>query len=164
MQAISRWRVNSLTLTLARGARLDGILRAEVAMKRKNRKQRAGRGMSASTQKVSEMVWEFAGEFIRLGDTVEQKQIRVTAACSAWNMACNPPEVRNRSLDQYIKSYRSYNPEVTDEEISAILSDMERLIQNKLRLFPDVHKQIVGAQVTQVEGKDRIDVASASLE
>ena len=110
------------------------------------------------------MVWEFAGEFIRLGDTVEQKQIRVNAACSAWNMACNPPEVRNRSLDQYIKSYRSYNPEVTDEEISAILSDMERLIQNKLRLFPDVHKQIVGAQVTQVEGKDRIDVASASLE
>ena len=110
------------------------------------------------------MVWEFAGEFIRLGDTVEQKQIRVNAACSAWNMACNPPEVRNRSLDQYIKSYRSYNPEVTDEEISAILSDMERLIQNKLRFFPDVHKQIVGAQVTQVEGEDRIDVASASLE
>lgn len=156
--------MNSLTLTLARGARLDGILRAEVAMKRKNRKQRAGRGMSASTQKVSEMVWEFAGEFIRVAKTVAEKQNRLNAACSAWNMARNPPEARNTSLDQFVKIYKLHNPGVSDEDMSAIRDDMQKLIRNKLRLFPAVNKQIVGAQITQLAGQDRIDVASAKLE
>ena len=110
------------------------------------------------------MIWEFAGEFISLGSTLEDKQNRLNAACSAWNMACNLPEVLNKSLAQYIESYKSYNPNESDEEIAAIRSDMEKLIQNKLRLFPDVHKQIVSVQITQEAEEDRIDVASASFD
>ena len=73
-------------------------------MKRNNRKQRHRTGISASKQKVSEMIWEFAGEFIRSGRTLEEKQNRLNAACSAWNIACNPPNVWDRSLDQYVES------------------------------------------------------------
>jgi len=110
------------------------------------------------------MIWEFAGEFIRSGTTLQEKQNRLTAACSAWNIACNPPDVWDRTLDQYVESYKSYNPEVCHEEISGIRSTMAKLTQNKLRLFPAVHKQIVGARITQVGGKDRINVVSARLE
>ena len=120
--------------------------------------------MSALPRKVSEMVWEFAGEFIRLGKTLEDKQNRLNAACSAWNMACNAPEVLNKSLDQYLESYRSHNPNESDEQLAAVRSDVEKLIQNKLRLFPAVHKQIVGAKIIQEAGKERIDVASARFE
>jgi len=84
-------------------------------VKRNNRKQGHRTGISASKQKVSEMIWEFAGEFIRSGRTLEEKQNRLTAACSAWNIACNPPDVWDRTLDQYVESYKSYNPEVCDE-------------------------------------------------
>ena len=110
------------------------------------------------------MIWQFAGEFIRSGKTLEEKQNRLNAACSAWNMACIPPEMRNRSLNQYIESYRSYNTDVSDEQISGVRSNMEWLIQNKLCLFPTVQKKIIDAQVTQVEGKDRINVVSARFE
>ena len=95
-----------------------------------------------------------------MGRSLEEKQNPVNAACSAWNIACNSIEVHGRSLDRYFDSYRAYNPDDTDEEIAATRSDMEKLIQNKLHLFPDVNKQIVGAQITTLAGGDRIDVAS----
>ena len=134
-------------------------------MKRNNRKQGHRTGISASKQKVSEMIWEFAGEFIRSGRTLEEKQNRLNAACSAWNIACNPPDVWDRSLDQYVESYKSYNPELSDDkDVSEIRSTMAKLTQNKSRLFPAVHKQIVGAKITQVAGEDCINVVSARLE
>lgn len=110
------------------------------------------------------MIWEFAGEFIRSGRTLEEKQNRLNAACSAWNIAINPPSAWDRSLDQYVESYKSYNPELSDEEASEIRSTMAKLTENKLRLFPAIQKQIVGATITQVAGKDRINVVSARFE
>ena len=133
-------------------------------MKRRKRKRIRRPVVSGSMPKMSEMVWEFAGEFIRGGKTLEEKQNRLNAACSAWNIACNPPEVHKRSVAQYVEGYQMHNPEASDEELSGVRSTMEKLIQNKLRLFPAVHKQIVGAQITQAAGKDRIDVASLRIE
>lgn len=129
----------------------------------KNRKHRRGT-LSGSTQKISAMVWEFAGEFIQLGQTLEDKQNRLNAACSAWNLACNPPKARKSFLNQYVKSYQSYHPDATDEQLSDIRSDMEKLIQNKLSLFPAVRKPILGAQMSRLAGQDRIDVVSARFE
>lgn len=120
--------------------------------------------MSGSGQKISAMVWEFAGEFIRLGETLEDKQNLLNAACSAWNIACNPPRARENLLKQYLKSYQSHNPNATDEQLSDIRSDMEKLVQNKLSLFPATQKPIVGAHISRVAGKDRIDVVSARFE
>ncbi len=110
------------------------------------------------------MIWEFAGEFIRLAETLEEKQNRLNAACSAWNIACSPVGVRSKSLHQYVESYKSYNPNAGDEDVSGVRSTMEKLIQNKLCLFPAVNKQIVGARITQTAGKDRINVASERFE
>ena len=129
-----------------------------------NRKYRHRRAMSGSGQKISAMVWEFAGEFIRLGETLEDKQNLLNAACSAWNIACNPPRARENLLKQYLKSYQSHNPNATDEQLSDIRSDMEKLVQNKLSLFPAIQKPIVGAQISRVAGEDRIDVVSARFE
>jgi hypothetical protein len=40
---------------------------------------------------------------------------------------------------------------------------MESLIERKLRLFPDDHRQIVNARVVMVGNAYRIEVASANL-
>ena len=133
-------------------------------MKRSNREQEHRTGISASKQKVSEMIWEFGGEFVKSGGTLEEKQNRLTAACSAWNIACNPPDVWDRTLDEYVESYKSYNPDASDEKISGIRSTMAKLTENKLCFFPAIHKEIVGATITQVAGEDRIDVVSARFE
>ena len=110
------------------------------------------------------MIWDFAADFIRLGDSLEERQNYLNAACSAWNIACNSSESRTTDIDQYISSYRSFNPDASEEDLAGVRSDMETLIQNKLRLFPDVNKQIVGAQLSQEGEQQRIDVASTRLE
>ena len=47
---------------------------------------------------MSEMISEMAAGFIGAGKTAEEKQNRLTAACSAWNMACGSPETQRQQL------------------------------------------------------------------
>src|SRR5271165_7567012 len=114
-------------------------------------------------RKMSEMISEMAGKFIGLGKTAEEKQSRLTAACSAWNMACGSPEVRQKQLEQYVEGYRRFNPATSPRDLANILKDMESLIERKLQMFPDDNRQIVSAKIVMV-GKDyRIEVASAKF-
>ena len=115
-------------------------------------------------RKMSEMISEMAAPFISVGKTPEEKHNRLTAACSAWNMACGSPEVRRQQLEQYVEGYRQINPATSPSDLANIRKDMESLIERKLELFPDDKRQIVSAKIVMV-GKDyRIEVASATLQ
>ena len=115
-------------------------------------------------RKMSEMISEMAAPFISVGKTPEEKQNRLTAACSAWNMACGSPEVRRQQLEQYVEGYRQYNPAISPSDLANVRKVMESLMERKLKLFPDDKRQIVSAKIVMV-GKDyRIEVASATLQ
>jgi hypothetical protein len=115
-------------------------------------------------RKMSEMISEMAAGFLGVGDTIGERQNRLNAACSAWNMACGSPEVRQRQLEQYKEGYLRFNPATSPGDLANILKDMELLIERKLKMFPDDKRQIVSARVVMV-GKDyRIEVASATLQ
>ena len=115
-------------------------------------------------RKMSEMISEMAAGFLGVGDTLGERQNRLNAACSAWNMACGSPEVRQRQLGQYKEGYLRFNPATSPGDLANILKDMELLIERKLKMFPDDKRQIVSARVVMV-GKDyRIEVASATLQ
>jgi len=112
---------------------------------------------------MSDMISEMAAGFISLGDSAEEKQNRLNAACSAWNMACGSPEIRWRQLEQYVKSFRHFNPAHSPSNLANIRKEMELLIERKLQMFPEDRRQIISARVVMV-GKDyRIEVASATL-
>ena len=115
-------------------------------------------------RKMSEMISEMAAGFISEGKTPEEKHYRLTAACSAWNMACGSPEMRRQQLEQYVEGYRHNNPATSPGELANIRKVMESLMERKLELFPDDKRQIVSARVVMV-GKDyRIEVESANLQ
>ncbi len=115
-------------------------------------------------RKMSEMISEMAAGFLGVGDTIGERQNRLNAACSAWNMACCSPEARQRQLEQYKEGYLRFNPATSPGDLANILKDMELLIERKLKMFPDDKRQIVSARVVRV-GKDyRIEVASATLQ
>ena len=118
----------------------------------------------APKRKMSEMISEMAAPFISGGKTPEEKHHRLTAACSAWNMACGSPEVRQRQLEQYKEGYLRFNPATSPGDLANILKDMELLIERKLKMFPDDKRQIVSARVVKVENVYRIEVASATLQ
>ena len=110
------------------------------------------------------MIWEFAGDFIGMGNTPEQKESLLNAACSAWSIACNLPEFRKKNLDHYMREYQRFNPGADEEELAGVREDMEKLIQKKLEMFPNDLRQIVGARIFKSGDKDRIEVMSARIE
>lgn len=112
--------------------------------------------------KISKSILEFAGEFICLGKTLEDRQNRLNAACSAWNMACNTPELRKRHLDHYVRRYGEFNPKDV-EHLSDVRKDMETLIERKLKMFPQDLRQVVEARITREGGRERIDAVAVNV-
>jgi hypothetical protein len=115
----------------------------------------------APRRKMSEMVSEIGAGFISVGKSLEERQNRLTAVCSAWNMACASPANRRQQLQQFADSYRCFNPTISPDDLARIVEDMETLIERKLRMFPDDRRQIVNARVVMVGADFRIEVASA---
>ena len=139
-------------------SRADGKFRAD-------EKQDSSREIRSFTQrKMSEMISEMAANFLWTGDTIEERQSRLNAACSAWNMACGSPDVRQHQLERFRESYQRFNPAIRPNDLANIVKDMETLIERKLELFPDDKRQIVSAQVVKVGETFRIEVASATLQ
>jgi hypothetical protein len=110
---------------------------------------------------MSEMISEIGAGFISVGRTLAERQNRLTAVCSAWNMACSSPENRQQQLQQFADSYRRFNPAIFSDDLARIVKDMETLIERKLTLYPEDQRQIVDARVVPVGADFRIEVASA---
>lgn len=138
-----------------------GMIEHEAKEKEETTKET--RRQASHKSKISEMVWQFAGDFIRMGDSLEDKQSLLNAACTAWNMACAPPEQRKCQTARYVREYLKFNPDADEDEIDGVRHNIEKLIEKKLQMFPAVLRPIVGARVTSIGDKDRIDVASASF-
>jgi hypothetical protein len=117
----------------------------------------------STKRKMSEMISEVAARFISGGKTPEEKENRLTAACSAWNMANGSPEIRRLQLEKYIEEYRRFNPATSASDLANVLKVMESLIERKLAMFPDDKRQIVSSKIVMVGRDYRIEVESAIL-
>ena len=126
--------------------------------KKRNKKRLRAQKDNSSEIKMSAMIIEYASEYINLGDTLEEKQSYLNAACSAWNIAILKKEERQKALDDFIEHYKKINPDADDTD--DVRHDMELLIKEKIRLYPNVKKTIAGAEITNDKGKERIVVAS----
>jgi hypothetical protein len=113
---------------------------------------------------MSKMILEVGAGFLSVGDTLAERQNRLTAACSAWNMACAPTERRQRQLERYAEGYLRFNPGTPANDLAGIVKDMNTLIERKLRLFTDERRRVVSAEVVRAGTSFRIEVASAILE
>jgi hypothetical protein len=114
-------------------------------------------------RKLSEMIAEIGAGFIGAGKTLEERQNRLNAVCTAWNIASGSPELRQQQLERYGEGYLRSNPATSPSDLANILKDLNTLMERKLQLFPDDHRQIVNAQVVEVGTGFRIEVASATL-
>ena len=111
-------------------------------------------------QKLSEMVLDFAGDFIGAGKTPDERKNRLTSACTAWNYACVPEKVTAELLDRYVVEYQKWNSDANAEECRAIRQVIEEMIAEKQMKYPRVLKQIISCELTVVAGQDHIFVAS----
>ena len=128
--------------------------------KKRNKKRLRAQKDNSSEIKMSAMIIEYASDYINLGNTLEEKQSYLNAACSAWNIAILTKEERKKALDNFIEHYKKINPDADDTDMDNARHDMELLIKEKMRLYPNVKRTIAGAEITNDKGKERIVVAS----
>ncbi len=110
------------------------------------------------------MVLDFAGDFIAMGEDIEEKQQYLNSAVSAWNIACLDEKARNRSIKKYIAEYRKLNPTQSKRDFRDVEEDLRLLITQKEKLYPEVRIQIVDAHIQEINGKNHVTVASLNIE
>ena len=114
-------------------------------------------------KKISEMVMDFAGDYIAMGEDIEDKQQYLNSAVSAWNIACLDEKDRKRSIKKYMAEYRKLNPTQNRQDFRDVEDDLSLLIKQKEKLYPEVRVQIVDAHIKEVNGKNHVTVASLSI-
>ncbi len=114
-------------------------------------------------KKISEMVLDFAGDYIAMGDDIQDKQQYLNSAVSAWNIACLDEKARKRSIKKYMAEYRKLNPTQSKQDFRDAEEDLRLLIKQKEKLYPEVQVQIVNAHIQEIDGKNHMTVASLNI-
>ena len=109
------------------------------------------------------MVLDFAGDFIAMGEDIEEKQQYLNSAVSAWNIACLDEKSRERSIKKYMAEYRKLNPTQSKRDFRDVEEDFRLLITQKEKLYPEIRIQIVGARIQEINGKNHVTVASLDI-
>ena len=128
--------------------------------KRKKRKQTRNVVFNTSPKiRMSELISQYASDYINMGDNTEERQSLLNGACSAWNIAVLPEHLREYALRHNVEEYKRLNPAIDDSD--NLIHDMQALITRKLEMFPDVKKVIVDAFIEPINDTQyRINIVS----
>ncbi|MCH8054604.1 MAG: hypothetical protein IH857_00420 [Deltaproteobacteria bacterium] len=109
--------------------------------------------------RMSELIAEYASDYINMGENTEERQSFLNSACSAWNVAVLPEHLHQEALRHNIEEYKRLNPGIDDAD--NLIHNMQLLIQKKLQMFPKVNKVIVDAFIEPINDTQyRINVVS----
>ena len=131
-------------------------------MKHKKSKKKS-RGNNSLKPKISAMIWEFAGDYIRMGENIEQRQYLLNSACTAWNISLLKGKNREKAIQTYLDTCEELNPDHDENYRNNLEEDFRLLIKEKERMFPEVKKQIIHTEIRHISGKDNITVASMEI-
>ncbi|EIC20265.1 hypothetical protein Thi970DRAFT_03889 [Thiorhodovibrio frisius] len=109
------------------------------------------------------MIVDLAADYIDLGSTLEEKQNYLNVLCVAWNIAILPESLRKEALDEFSANYKMQNPNDTDENVVNIQKDIQLLIDEKIRMFPENLSYIEFSEIKIKNDGYAIRVASRPL-
>jgi len=98
--------------------------------------------------KVSEMLINFAGDYIEMGENIEEKQQYLNGAATAWNIACLERRERKKAIERYLNTLKKYNPNYSKKDERNMKENLRLLIKKKEKLYPDEQVRIVDARIT----------------
>ena len=108
---------------------------------------------------MSELICEYASDYINMGENTEERQSYLNGACTAWNIASLDQKDREGAIQYTIEGFKRINPGADDVE--DIEQNLRKLIQKKLEMFPDIKKIIVDAKIEPIDQtKFQVNVAS----
>ena len=116
----------------------------------------------SSNPKMSEIVLEYASDYIGMGATLEEKQHYLDSVILAWNLSLLPEGEREKQTQASLKKLEALNPGSKNVEI--LKHNLAILIGEKLREFPEIKKLIVSAQISIADGKECLNVVSTDFQ
>jgi hypothetical protein len=128
--------------------------------KSKSKRKTKSSSSSVALKKMSEMVIQFAADYIRLGNNLEERQSYLNAACTAWNISILPLRERTAALDEFLRHYQQINLGINADDVENLKRDMETLIEEKLKLFQNAKRKIVEAKITERDGEEVVSIVS----
>jgi len=109
--------------------------------------------------KMSDLIIQYAGDFISMGENTEDRQSYLNGACTAWNIANLDEKDREGTTRKTLEGFKKINPGADDVE--DFEQNLRKLIQKKLEMFPDIKKIIVDAKIEPIDKtKFQINIAS----
>jgi len=109
--------------------------------------------------KMSELICEYASDYINMGENTEERQNYLNEVCTAWNIASLDQKDREGAIQLTIEDYKKRNPGTDD--VADFEQNLRKLIQKKLEMFPDINKIIVDAEIQPIDKtKFQVNVAS----
>jgi predicted transcriptional regulator YheO len=113
--------------------------------------------------KISQMIIDLASDYIELGSTLESKQNHLNVVCIAWNISILPERNRKMALTHFLANYKKNNPDNDEDNMKNIQHDMELLIEEMIRRFPNAVTPIEHAKITENDTEYSIVVASLPI-
>ena len=108
--------------------------------------------------KMSEVIVEFADEFLQKIDTMHRKRMVLELACVAWNigvLAGESEELPN--LDEMIDLMEIDNKETETKEVCKYMISV--LANKKITEYSHINRVIINYKITEIGNELRIDVA-----
>ncbi len=131
--------------------------------KKKRRRNKAGNSRSGKS-KVSEMILDYANDFIGMGQGDDEKQIYLDFACIAWNISLLPKNEREEFINRFISDYKDNNPNAHEIYCENIYENIVILIKKKDAFYPEIKRHIVSAEIRNIDGQYHVTVASINEE
>ena len=113
-------------------------------------------------KKVSEMLLKVGDGFIQMAENLEQKENYLRSVCTAWNISCLDESQREKLLFDTVIHFKNINKS-TEDNAKNYEETLRKLIEVKLKLYPKVKLQILSAEITEVNGKDKVVAISKKM-
>lgn len=72
-------------------------------------------------------------------------------------------EDRKVAIKKYMDEYQRLNSTFTGNDFKNAEEDLQLLIKQKNKLYPDFHKQIINVVIRDIDGKNHVTVASMKI-
>jgi hypothetical protein len=111
---------------------------------------------------MSEIISEFAADFLSGGRDIYEKQNFLNCACTAWNISLFPEEIIEEKINSVVAEYEKNNPNLKDSD--NYRHNLKQLIERKFELYSEVRRSIIEAYIEDDNDKNRITVVSMPLD
>ena len=108
------------------------------------------------------MIQEIGNDLIVLGETAEKRENYLQTVCIAWNISCLPEHTRETNIEKFVREFQIMN-QCSDENTRNFENSVRLVIDEKLRLYPNVFIEVIESSLVVIKGRDQFRILSRKM-